>query len=302
MTLSSSYRLFVVLCAAPVLFFWHAIATTCSLSLHNSAYTHILLILPISAGLMVAEQPWRKWVPIPSFAVGGSILIAAALIGISGLRWGRAEIFTGDVRLSLQMLAVVLWWIGSFVVCFGGKIFRAAAFPLLFLLWLVPVPNFALDYIVHTLRVGSASTARCLLTLAGIPVAQDETVLAMPGLTIEVAKECSSIRSSFMLVVISMVMAHVVLRSFAGKVVVVLAAIPLSIVKNGLRVFTLSAISVYVDPAILNSPLHHQGGIVFLAVAVILLIGLLTFVSWVEGKICNRREMVGSPIPAGHRA
>jgi exosortase/archaeosortase family protein len=133
-------------------------------------------------------------------------------------------------------------------------------------------------------------------------VAQDETVLAMPGLTIEVAKECSSIRSSFMLVVTSMVMAHVLLRSVAGKVVVVLAAIPLSIVKNGLRVFTLSAISVYVDPAILNSPLHHQGGIVFLAVAVILLIGLLKFVSWVEGKICNRREMVASPIPVGHQA
>jgi exosortase len=302
MTLLPSYRWFAALCTVPVVFAWSAITATFSLSLHNSAYTHILLILPISVVLLVVEQPWRKWVPIPSFAVGGSVLIAASLIGVSGLRWGRAEIFTGDVRLSLQMLAVVLWWMGSFVFCFGGRIFRACAFPLLFLFWIVPVPDFALNYIVHILQVGSASSARFLLTLAGIPVAQDETVLAMPGLTIEVAKECSSIRSSLMLVVTSMVMAHVLLRSVGGKAVVVLAAIPLSIAKNGLRVFTLSALSVYVDPGILNSPLHHQGGIVFLAIAVILLIGLIRFVSWVEGKTYYKRDTATAPVALGHRA
>ena len=302
MTLSSSYRLFAALCIVPVVFAWRAIAATCSLSLSNSAYTHILLILPISVVLLVVEQPWREWAPIPSFAIGGIVLVIAASIGICGLRWGRAEIFTGDVRLSLQMLAVVLWWIGSFVFCFGTRIFRACAFPLLFLLWMVPLPEFAINQIVHVLQVGSASSARFLLTLAGIPVAQDETVLTMPGLTIEVAKECSSIRSSLMLVVTSMVMAHVLLRSVGGKAIIVLAAIPLSIAKNGLRVFTLSALSIYVDPAVLNSPLHHQGGIVFFVIAVILLIALLRFVYWIESKTCYRHGTRADALAVGQGA
>ena len=71
------------------------------------------------------------------------------------------DIFTGDVRLSLEMLAVVTWWIGSFVSCFGGRIFQGCIFPLFFLLWLVPMPEFALDHIVYFLQQGTASFARC---------------------------------------------------------------------------------------------------------------------------------------------
>ena len=93
-----------------------------------------------------------------------------------------------------------------------------------------------------------------LFTMAGIPVTQDGTVLAIPGLTLEVAKECSSIRSSSMLVVTTMVMAHLLLRSFWGKALVTLAAIPLSIAKNGLRIFILSVLGVYVDRGILEWP------------------------------------------------
>ncbi len=253
--------------AVSLLIGWRAITATVALALQRDAYTHVLLILPISLALIVIE--WRKgnWKPSPSAGKGSAVLALAAMIGVAGLRWGRVDIFTGDVRLSLEMLAVVTWWLGSFVGCFGGRIFRACLFPLFFWLWLIPLPEFALNGVTSFLQQGTASFARLLLTTAGVPVAQDGTTLRVPGLTLEIAQECSSIRSSMMLVVTSMVMCYVLLRSFWGRTLVTLCAIPLSIAKNGLRVFTLAVLGAYVDPGVLSGPLHRQGGILFFAVS-----------------------------------
>ncbi len=217
MTPASSYRIFVVLWVASLLIWWQAIAATLALALHQDAYTHILLILPISIGLIGTEWNRRKWKPSPSILRGSALLGVAVLIGVAGLRWGRVDVFTGDVRLSLEILAVVMWWVGSFVCCFGGRIFRRCIFPLLFLLWLVPIPEFALDYIVYLLQLGSALAARLLFTMAGIPVSQDGAVVAIPGLTLEVAKECSSIRSSLMLLVTTMVIGPPAASFVVGK-------------------------------------------------------------------------------------
>jgi exosortase len=112
----------------------------------------------------------------------------------------------------------------------------------------------------------------------GVPVSQDGVVLNIPGLTVEVSQECSSIRSSSMLLVTTMVLAQVLLRSPWRKALVIAVAIPLSIAKNGLRIFTISMLGTHVDPGYLTGRLHHQGGIVFFMIAlatVFLLIWLL---------------------------
>jgi len=195
----------------------------------------------------------------PDFRAGLALLVLAILIGFIGGRWrGPASLSVG-MQLSLDMLAVVTWWIGSFVCCFGNRVSRMYVFPLCFLLFLVPLPEFALTHVVSFLQRGSAYAAKLLFAIAGIPVTQDGLRLTIPGLTLEVAEECSSIRSSLMLLVTTMVLAQLVLRSAWGKGVVILAAIPLSIAKNGFRIFTLSMLAVYVDPSFLHGWLHHQG-------------------------------------------
>jgi exosortase/archaeosortase family protein len=65
----------------------------------------------------------------------------------------------------------------------------------------------------------------------------------------------------------------------------ILAAIPLSIAKNGFRIFTLSMLGVYVDPGFLHGWLHHQGGIVFFMVFLAGLFVLLWLVRWAEHKL-----------------
>jgi len=281
----SWYAVFGVLCAGSLLIGGNALLTTFALARNNDAYTHILLILPISIALLLMQWSSRKCKPDPSVRLGASLLALAVLIAVAGLRGERAGTSTNDTRLFLEMLAVVLWWMGSFLFCFGGQAFRACIFSLLFLLWLVPIPAVALNYLVSYLQQGSALTARELFTLAGIPVAQIGTVLRIPGgLSVEVTQECSSIRSSMMLAVISVVMSHLLVRSYWGRAAVMLAAVPLSVVKNGLRVFTLAVLGAYVDPGVVDSPLHHQGGVVFLALSVAGVLALIWAVNWIERR------------------
>ena len=86
-------------------------------------------------------------------------------------------------------------------------------FPLCFLLWLVPLPEFAVNHIASLLQEGSADAANRLFVIAGVPVTRDSLQLSISGLTVEVATEFSSIRSSLMLLVTTMVLAHLLLRS-----------------------------------------------------------------------------------------
>jgi exosortase/archaeosortase family protein len=70
-----------------------------------------------------------------------------------------------------------------------------------------------------------------------------------------------------MLVVTTMVLAQMLLRSPWRKAVVIAVAIPLSVVKNGLRIFVLGILGTRVDPSFLTGRLHRQGGIIYFLIA-----------------------------------
>jgi len=211
----------------------HTIVATFGLAVQNNAYTHILLIIPVSITLIVSEWRSQKAQAEPNFRSGLALLVLAVLIGFIGGRWRGPASPSASMQLSLDMLAVVTWWIGSFVCCFGTCISRMSVFPPCFLLWLVPLPEFALNHVVKFLQQGSAYAAYLFFAIAGVPVTQDGLRLTIPGLTVEVAEECSSIRCSLMLLVTSTVLAHLLLRSALGKGLVILAAIPLPLRRTG---------------------------------------------------------------------
>src|ERR1017187_1356892 len=110
-------------------------------------------------------------------------------------------------------------------------------------------------------------------------------MLSIPNLDIEVARECSSIRSSLMLAVTTLVLAHLFLRSWCRKVLLVAAAIPLSVAKNGLRIFTITELGTRVDPGFLDGKLHHHGGILFYGLAVVAVAALLWVLRRTESPI-----------------
>jgi exosortase len=272
---------FAILAAISVAIWWGPLTGSFALALRNEQYTHLFLILPISAALILMD--WKTPERSSGFGIAiGSVLLLCAVI----VRW-QAALLPADARLTLNMLALVVWWNASFFVAFGVHAFRKALFQLCFLLWLVPFPDFVLNPIVNLLQRGSAASAHWFFAAAGIPVVQRGMFLHIPGLTLEVAPECSSIRSSLMLIVTTMVLAQMLLRSPWRKLLVTTVAIPLSIAKNGLRIFTLGVLATHVDPSFLTGRLHRQGGIIFFAVALAAMFLLLWILRCGEDQNSN---------------
>jgi exosortase len=283
MTKRTQALAFAFLCAVSIVFWWHPLVVTLEQALVNDAYTHILLIFPLSAALIYLDSKYMdlkgpdskalRIRPQPSPRIGAALLALALVIG-GYARWGMGAT-PGDVRLSLAMFALVTWWLASVLLCFGARTFYSFLFPLCFLFLMVPIPDFALSRIIEFLQQQSALAARIMFRAARVPVTQDGIMLSIPNLDIEVSLECSSIRSSLMLVVTTMVFAHLFLRSWWRKALLVLAAIPLSVAKNGLRIFTIAELGTRVDPGFLDGKLHHNGGILFFGIAVVAVGALL---------------------------
>jgi exosortase len=252
---------------------WKPLAATYVLAWRADEYTHILLILPVSLALVFLDWSSRDLFG-DRRPLSGVVLLMTAFVVAGLAKWDLASL-ASDQRLAVSMFAMILWWVGAFALCFGATAFRRALFPLCFLWWMVPLPASWLDYLVKQLQFGSAVAASLLFSVVRTPVMHDGVRLSIPGLTLEVAKECSSIRSSLMLVVTTMVVAQLLLHSPLRKSVVVAAAIPLSIAKNGLRIFTIAMLGTKVDPAFLTGKLHHSGGFIFLAIALAAIFGTI---------------------------
>src|ERR1700728_4737778 len=155
---------FVLLCVISLVIGWHSLFSIFVLALRVDEYTHLLLIVPISVSLIFSEQDLLKLAPEPAVGLGSFFLIAATLIGAFSRTISQI-----DLQLSFNMLAIVIWWIGSFVLCFGTRTARLVLFPLCFLFWLVPIPAPLLEKIVVIWQHGSAISASLLFSALGIP-------------------------------------------------------------------------------------------------------------------------------------
>jgi len=265
-------------------FWWNALANTFRLAWTNEAYTHIILILPLSLALICFESKTVRPTMEPRRLAGSFLLVICLALGYSARRSG---FIAPDVQLTLSMLAFVTWWVACVVFCFGISVFRAFLFPLCFLLWLVPLPNFLVNWIIVALQNGSATMACWLFQLARVPVTLKGVTLSLPGIDIEVARECSSIRSSILLIITTMVLAHLFLRSPWRKLLAVLIAIPLAVAKNALRIFVIVGLALRIDPGYLDGNLHHRGGIVFLMVA----LGMAGVLLWLLARSERRPDL-----------
>ena len=116
---------------------------------------------------------------------------------------------------------------------------------------------------------------------------RDGLYFALPGLNIEVARECSSIRSSMALLITSVLVNHLLLRRWWSKAVVLLLVFPLAVFKNGVRIVTLSLLTIYVDAGFMRGGLHTKGGAVFFGLACVILLliclGLRKLEAWQGG-------------------
>jgi exosortase C (VPDSG-CTERM-specific) len=255
------------------LLFIQPLARLVSYAAGSDLHSHILLV-PFVAGYLLYTQ--RGSLPAPGLrSIGGTGLFGGLGLAavVSGIAW-RGSISLND-DLALMALSFV-----SFVAA-GGFWFRgrewmsAAAFPVAFLLFMVPLPDAAVARLERASAVASADAAALYFSLAGTALVRHGTVFELPGIVLAVAQECSGIRSSWVLFITSVLASHMFLSSPWRRIVLVAFVIPLGILRNGFRILVIGLLCVHVGPHMIDSVIHRQGGPLFFALSLIPLFLLL---------------------------
>jgi exosortase len=170
---------------------------------------------------------------------------------------------------------MVIQWVGAFTLVYGVAAVGAARFALLFLVFVAPFPGVLITAATSILKAGSAEAVAVLFSLTGTPHHRTQYIFELPRLSIEIADECSGIRSSIVLLLTSLLAGRTLLRSPWTRLLLILAVVPMTILKNGIRIVSLCLLSVHVDPGFLTGQLHHEGGVVFFVLALVLLVPIV---------------------------
>jgi len=261
---------FMLFLLALVLIFLRPLVDLVIYAVGSQLYSFILLVPFISlylAWLRMCEGPSN----LGSSPKVGLIPLTIGILVISGyytmVRYGR-KVNQNDY-LSFTICSFVAFVASGCFMFLGRKAVTVVAFPVAFLFLLAPLPTFLTDFASDCLQHASAVAAYFLLRLLGTPLLKDGQLFQMPGITIEVAPQCSGIHSSLVLFISSLVAGHLFLKSRRRRMILALAVIPIGILRNSIRIVTISLLCVYLDPGMIDSPLHHHGGPAFLALSLV---------------------------------
>jgi exosortase C (VPDSG-CTERM-specific) len=264
-------------------------------ALSHDLYSHILLI-PFISYYLYWER--RKSVPVRSSPdkAGACLFAALGVAVLGGLFLARMDgtHLALDDALAIEVSSYLLLFVAVSFIFLGRPVVRSLALPLAFLVFMVPLPVFVLDWIVGALQVSSAKAANFMFVLAGTPVVFEGVVFRLSDITLEVAPECSGIHSSLALLVTSVVAAFLFLRTPWKRAALIVAVIPLAIIRNGFRIFTIGELCVHIGPQMIDSNIHRHGGPLFFALSLVPFFVLLLFLT----KGDRRRQDGAAPIPA----
>jgi exosortase len=282
MSLQRRTLIFALLCAGSLAVCWKSYATIWKLSWESDLYSHIAFI-PIACALLIWMRRSQIFAEPRASAKTGALLGA---IGTATCWLSQSHLLLRDGD-ALAVLGVVLVWIAIFIGVYGQFAARSARFALLFLFLAVPLPTIVSDKVIAWLQNGSAALSVWVFQVLRVPVYRDGVLLTIPGLTVEVARQCSGIRSSIALLLTFLVAGHLSLHSNWRKSLLLLAVVPVVLIKNSLRIVTVTMLAAYVNPAFLTGKLHERGGVVFYLLGIALLGGVL--------KLLRRAEQKGRP-------
>lgn len=247
--------------------FWRPLLGLAQYALNNDSASHILLIPFIVVWLIYVDR--RKIVPASlDLAAASWFALPAAALSATVIRRSFAD---PSVSLAVSILAVVLFLAAGFVALLGRDSAKSVWFPLALLIFLIPFPEPLLNRITYLLQAGSAAVAEIIFDWSGVPVLREGFIFHLPKMDIEIAPECSGIRSSIALLILALLVAYFAFSKTWKKTLFVSAGLLMMIVKNGVRIATLTLLANYVDPGFLYGRLHKEGGVVFFLLGLALL-------------------------------
>ena len=253
---------FLLLAALAAVWLWQPLSTVIILSFKHGEYEHYshIILIPLVTAALIYLRREVVFARVEYAPTWGGALVALGVM----LSWVAR---TGPIAdpdrafVSVAMLALVVLCAGAFLLCYGVGALKAATFPVALLLFMIPLPPFLLEHVIVLLQKGSAEMTYVIFNLLGVPVYREGFFFALPGLAIEVAEECSGIRSSLALLITGFLAGNMLLRTPWTRTALLAAIVPIAIVKNAIRIVVLSLLSIYVDMGFITGKLHQVGGI-----------------------------------------
>jgi exosortase C (VPDSG-CTERM-specific) len=236
--------------------------------------THLLLV-PLISGYLIWARRRELRAPFGMSIPGAAVAVLCGGIALLAIWPGIGPAAQWPERLSVEIFALICFLFASCFLFIGASVMREIAFPLAFAAFAIPVPLPIVEAIETFLQYASAEAAALMLTISQVPMLRNGVDFQFPGIRIRVAQECSGYNSSFALFLVSLLAGHFFLRTPWRKFALTAAVIPLAILRNGFRITTISLLCVYIDPTMIESYIHRQGGPIFFALSLIPFLALL---------------------------
>lgn len=236
----------------------------------------------------------RQWWNDPDFSHGFFVPVLAAY-----LVWQRRDVLASlPVKPSWWGLAVMIGAVGilllgafgaelflsrsSFIFLLAGLVifflgwdhFRALIFPWCFVFLMVPLPTLIMNEVTLPLQFLASSLATSLLAFVGVPVLRDGNVIQLPTMSLQVVEACSGIRSLVSLITLAVVYAYLLEKNKVIRVVLVLAAVPIAIAANGLRIMGTGLTGMYWSPDKAQGFFHEFSGWLIFIMSLLMLFAL----------------------------
>ena len=199
-------------------------------------FSHGFVIPFISAYFAWQKREEIKAVEI-SPSNSGLVII---FMGLSLLILGRAAFEFFTMRFSFLVVLA-----GTIVFLLGYKHLKLLGFPILFLIFMIPIPSLIMGRIVFPLQFFASSFAASCIDLIGIPVLREGNVIHLANTSLEVAEACSGIRSLISLLALGTVFAMFAQRGLVLRLLLVLSCFPIAIFVNAFRVTLTGVLASY---------------------------------------------------------
>lgn len=213
----------------------------------------------------------------------GQVPVQPAWSGLSVMLVGLGLLFLGSLGAEpfIGCISLLVLLAGTLAFVAGWKLLHALAFPLGYLLLMIPLPAIIQYQITFPLQLLSSRLAADCLELLHMPVVREGNLLILPDQVLEVVEACSGIRSLISLLALAVAVAYLREKSWLKRVALVVLTVPIAIVANGLRVLGTGAATYLIGPGAAHGFFHEFSGLVVFATAM-----TLFFVAhWLLGKV-----------------
>jgi exosortase len=240
--------------------------------------SHGFAVPLISAYLLWNRRRLLAEAPVEGSFIGLPVIVLA--LGMLVLGSLGSESFIARLSLPIALFGVALFLM-------GGSVTRHAWIAIAYLAFMIPLPYLTLKAITYQSRLFDAGLTATALGWIGVPVLRDGVMLHLPNMTLEVADECSSVPAIAALLALGAAYAQLQARPTWIRVVLTLAAAPLGLLSNIVRLIVTSLGAYYLGPIALNNVIHKFNGTTVFLATVVLLVTLDTLLTriWRRGSV-----------------